>query len=67
MVTLEINSKKSSKKTNELQNLKNITSLIVSCNSRWLNNMENKRNEFQNDKDLCNSIEEISNEISEQD
>ena len=66
MVTLEINSKKSSKKTNELQNLKNITSLIVSCNSRWLNNMENKRNEFQNDKDLCNSIEEISNEISEQ-
>lgn len=66
LVTALVNSKKSSKKTNELQNLKNITSLQVSCNSRWLNNMENKRNEFKNDKDLCNSIEEISNEISEQ-
>ena len=66
LLQVNIRSNKSSKKTNELQNLKNITSLIVSCNSRWLNDMENKRNEFKNDKDLCNSIEEISNEISEQ-
>ena len=64
MFTIISYSTKPSKKTNELTNLKNITSLKISSESRWLNNM-NKIPEIRNDKTLCNLIKEISDEISE--